>query len=148
MNYAQARRFYQKIAAETASPGQRVLMLFNGSISFLEKALVGFQSDDPLEFNQTINNNIQRAQAIVRELNTVLDMRAGGSFSDNMRQIYTYLDHRLQESNIRKQKDGVQEALGLLTILRDGWEEMLSRQDEVASAPAEDPAATAGVGRS
>ena len=138
MNYAQAlRHSYQKIATETVSPGQRILMLFDGSVRFLEKALAGFERDDPLEFNQTINNNIQRAQAIIRELNGVLDMRAGGSFSDNMRQIYVYLDRRLQESNIRKQKAGVQEVLGLLTTLRDGWAEML-RQQELAVASADE----------
>jgi len=142
MNYAQARRSYQKIAAETVNPGQRILMLFNGSIRFLEKALVGFQQDDPLEFNQTINNNIQRAQDIIRELDAVLDMRAGGSFSDNMRQLYVYLDLRLQESNVRKHKAGVQEVLGLLTTLRDGWAEML-RQQELAVASADELAASA-----
>ena len=147
MNYAQARRSYQKIAAETVSPGQRILMLFDGSIRFLEKALVGFQQDDPLEFNQTINNNIQRAQDIIRELDTVLDMQAGGSFSDNLRQLYVYLDRRLQESNVRKQKAGVQEVIGLLTTLRDGWAEML-RQQESAAASTDELAAPAAGGPS
>ena len=135
MNYAQVRRSYQKIAAETVSPGHLTLMLFDGTVRFLEKALAGFELDDPLEFNQTINNNIQRAQAIIRELNSVLDMRAGGDFSDNMRRLYIYLDRRLQESNIRKRKAGVQEVLGLVTTLRDGWAEMLRQQElDVASA--------------
>ena len=142
MNYAQARRSYQKIAAETVSPGQRILMLFDGTISFLEKALGGFDRDDPLEFNQTINNNIQRAQAIIYELDGVLDMRAGGSFSENMRELYVYLDRRLQESNVRKQKAGVQEVLGLVTTLRDAWAEML-RQQEVTAAATDEVAAPA-----
>jgi len=144
MNYAQARRSYQKIAMETVSPGQRTLMLFDGAVRFLEKALTGFKLDDPLEFNQSINNNIQRAQAIIRELNGVLDMRAGGDFSDNMRQLYIYMDRRLQESNIRKHKAGVQEVLGLVITLRDGWAEMLRQQElTVASAgDLETPAVT------
>ena len=129
MNYAQARRSYQKIATETVSPGQRILLLFDGAVSFLEKALGGFERNDPLEFNQTINNNIQRTQAIIRELDDVLDMQAGGSFSENMRKLYVYLDDRLQESNIRKRKAGVQEVLGLVTTLRDAWAEMLRQQE-------------------
>jgi len=145
MNYAQVRRSYQKIAAETVNPGQLTLMLFDGTVRFLEKALTGFELHDPLEFNQTINNNIQRAQAIIRELNSVLDMRAGGEFSDNMRQLYTYLDRRLQESNIRKRKTGVQEALRLVTTLRDGWAEML-RQQELAVASGDDLGAPAVLG--
>jgi flagellar protein FliS len=147
MNYAQARRSYQKIAMETVSPGQRTLMLFDGAVRFLEKALAGFEHKDPLEFNQTINNNIQRAQAIIRELNGVLDMRAGGEFSDKMRQLYFYLDRRLQESNIRKQKAGVKEVLGMMTTLRDAWAEML-RQQETGTTPADGPAVPAVGGLS
>lgn len=145
MNYAQARRSYQKIATETVSPGQRVLMLFNGTLGFLEKARAGFQLEDPLDFNQTINNNIQRAQAIIRELNDVLDMQAGGDFSRTMRQLYYYFDDRLQESNVRKEKGGVQESLRLMTELRDAWAQML-RQQEAAEAPPEEIVAAAGNG--
>jgi flagellar protein FliS len=54
-----------------------------------------------------------------------------------MRQLYFYLDRRLQESNIRKQKAGVQEVLGLVTTLRDAWAEML-RQQEMGAAPADE----------
>ncbi len=147
MNYAHARRSYQKIATETVSSGQRISMLFDGTVSFLEKALAGFERDDPLEFNQTINNNIQRAQAIIRELNAVLDMQAGGSFSERMRHLYFYLDRRLQESNIRKQKAGIQEVIGLVTTLRDAWSEML-RQQELGVAPTDELAASGVSGLS
>ena len=49
---------------QTAPPGQLVVMLYDGAIRFLERANVGFQHDDPLEFNATINNNVLRAQEI------------------------------------------------------------------------------------
>jgi flagellin-specific chaperone FliS len=52
MNYADARRSYQKIATETVSPGQRISMLFDGTVRFLEKALAGFDRDDPLELTR------------------------------------------------------------------------------------------------
>lgn len=147
MNYAQARHSYQKVAMETVSPGQRTMMLFDGTVRFLEKALEGFERDDPLEFNQTIHNNIQRAQAIIRELNGVLDMEAGGSFSEKMRQLYFYLDRRLHESNVHKQKAGVKEVLGMITTLRNAWAEML-RQQESGIAPAGELAVPANRGLS
>jgi flagellar secretion chaperone FliS len=74
-------------------------------------------------------------------------MRAGGSFSENMRQLYGYLDRRLQESNLRKQKAGVQEVLGLMTTLRDAWAEML-RQQEAAVASADESGVSAVGGSS
>ena len=51
---------YRKISAQTASPAQLVLMLYDGAISFLERGLAGFEYSDPLRINQTINNNVQQ----------------------------------------------------------------------------------------
>src|SRR5688572_2844792 len=64
---------YRRVATHTASPGQLVLMLFEGAIRFLEQARQGFLEQDPLAFNQTINNNVQRAQAILNELSLSLN---------------------------------------------------------------------------
>jgi flagellar protein FliS len=140
MNYAQARRSYQKIAAETASPAQLVLMLFDGAIDFLEKALAGFAHDDPLEFNRTINNNILRAQGIVQELNVVLDMDGGGELSRHLRRLYDYCDWRLQDANLKKHPDSIRDVLRRLTVLRDSWAEMLrQRTHEVSTAAAAPP---------
>ena len=69
MQRSQPWNSYKKIATQTASPGQLVLMLYDGAIRFLEKSLAGFQFDDPLEFCTTVHNNLQRAQAIINEMN-------------------------------------------------------------------------------
>ncbi|MBI3415589.1 MAG: flagellar export chaperone FliS [Verrucomicrobia bacterium] len=125
---------YRQVATQTASPGQLILMLYDGALRFLERALLGFNSTDPLEFNQTINNNLIRAQAIINELNVSLDMERGGEFSDNMRRLYDYLDRRLQESNMLKTPDGIQEVVRRLTILREAWAKMLASQGHGATA--------------
>lgn len=117
---------YQKIATQTASPGHLVLMLFDGAIKFLEKALAGFQFEDPGEFNETINNNVMRAQAIVGELNFSLDMAQGGELSQRLRSLYNYLDRRLDQSNRTKSPDGIRESIERLGIIREAWAEMLS----------------------
>ncbi|MEN9572807.1 MAG: hypothetical protein RL514_662 [Verrucomicrobiota bacterium] len=121
---------YRQVATQTATPGQLVLMLFDGAIRFLERARLGFAETDPLEFNLTVNNNIQRAQAIIHELNTSLNIEAGGPIAENFRRLYDYMDDRLQESNFRKSEDGIQDVLRRLGILRDAWAEMLRRRGE------------------
>jgi flagellar protein FliS len=118
---------YRQVATQTATPGQLVVMLFDGAIRFLERARQGFAFDDPLEFNQTINNNIIRAQAIINELNLALDMDRGVDVAANLRRLYNYMDHRLQEANQYKQEDGIVEVIRRLTILRDAWAEMLQK---------------------
>jgi flagellar protein FliS len=116
---------YRKVATQTATPGQLVLMLYEGAIGFLERGLAGFELSDPLEFNQTINNNIVRAQAIIQEINTRLDMERGGEVATNFRRLYDYLYRRLYEANARKHREPVVEVIGHLRVLRDSWSEML-----------------------
>jgi flagellin-specific chaperone FliS len=49
--------------------------------AFLERAKAGFQLEDPVEFNTTINNNILRAQDIIRELDYSLNVEQGGELA-------------------------------------------------------------------
>lgn len=119
---------YRKVATQTASPGQLVLMLYEGAIRFSEQALAGFEHKaDPLAFNQTIHNNIQRAQAIVMELNAVLNLPRGGEVAANLRRLYLYLNRRLREANMRKQREPIEEVIVRLRVLRDSWAEMLQK---------------------
>jgi flagellar protein FliS len=134
MNLTHPWQSYRRVALETAPPGQLVLMLFDGIIRFLEQARQGFAHEDPLEFNRTIHNNITRAQAILQELNTSLNLEAGGEFAATMRGLYNYMDRRLQESNVNKTPEGIREVISRVTVLRDAWHEML-RNATPAAAP-------------
>jgi flagellar protein FliS len=118
---------YRKVATQTASPAQLVLMLYEGAIGFLEKGLTGFNHADPLEFNLTISNNVLRAQAIIHEMNARLDMEQGGDIADNFRRLYNYFYRRLGEANVKKKKEPIEEVLLRLRVLRDSWAEMLHR---------------------
>lgn len=123
---------YRQIATQTAPPGQLVLMLFDGAIKFLERALQGFDLEDPAECNEAINNNIMRAQAIIEELDRSLNLAEGGEFSANMRRLYTYLDRRLMESNLRKEQGGLREVVDRLSVIRDAWRQMLQEVGQIA----------------
>lgn len=116
---------YRQVAMQTAAPGQIVLMLFEGAIRCLDRAEHGFGIDDPAEANQTIHNNIQRAQEIVHELNMALDLAQGGQLAETLRSLYEYMDRRLLESNVRKSADGLVEVRKHLGTLRSAWAEML-----------------------
>ena len=124
---AKAWQAYRQVATQTASPGQLVLLLYNGIIRFLEQARLGFAKEDPKEFNEAINNNLQRAQAIIDEMNRTLNMTEGGEFASRMRGLYDYFDNRLHESNLKKTEEGILEVLKHVTVLRDAWAEMLQQ---------------------
>jgi flagellar protein FliS len=76
-----------------------------------------------------IHNNLQRAQEIIRELNYALNMDQGGEVAATLRSLYEYFDRRIWESNMRKRRDGVDEVIGHLTVLRDAWAAMLNKPE-------------------
>lgn len=128
MHVANPWKSYRQIATQTAPPGQLVLMLYDGALRSLERALPGFDYEDPRESNTTIHNNLQRAQEIIRELNLALNMEQGGEFASTLRGLYDYFDRRIWESNLRKQREGVDEVIRHLTVLRDAWATMLNKE--------------------
>ena len=121
MSTANPLRSYKTIATQTASPGRLVVMLYDGAISFLERALAGFSHADPCEFNATINNNILRAQEIINALDASLDLAQGGKLAATLRNLYCYMDRQLTMSNARKTPEGIRDTLTRLTTLRDSW---------------------------
>ena len=117
---------YRQIATQTAPPGQLVLMLFDGALGALDRALLGFGHSDIGERNTAIHNNLTHAVDIIRELNCSLDLEAGGQLADTLRNLYTYFEHRLLESNLQKSRAGIQDVLPMLKQLRDAWATMLA----------------------
>jgi flagellar protein FliS len=126
---------YRQIAMQTAPPGQLVLMLYDGAIRFSERALTGFAFTDPGERNATINNNLQRAVDIVRELNCCLNTDDGGQLAQTLRDLYDYMERRLLESNFKKHRAGVDEVVIHLKELRDAWATMLANQGQPRPEP-------------
>ena len=126
MRPANPWKSYRQIATQTAPPGQLVLMLFDGVLRDLDKALLGFTHTDLADRNSAIHNNLQHAVEIIRELNCALDMEAGGQLAETLRNLYAYFERRLIESNVKKNRKGIEEVLPMLKQLRDAWFSMLN----------------------
>jgi flagellar protein FliS len=125
--YAQA---YRATAVLTASPGMLVLMLFDGALKSMAMAREAFKcpATDFKRF-ETINTHLIKAQRILMELQSGLDMKQGGDFAKNMHRLYDYHRRRLFEANMRKDVEPVIEVERLVHEIRDAWAEMLSKRD-------------------
>jgi flagellar protein FliS len=128
---------YRRIATQTAPPGQLVLMLFDGALLSLERALLGFGCTDIGQRNTAIHNNLRRAVDIIRELKSSLDVEAGGQLAETLGNLYTYFERRLVESNLKKSREGIDQVIPMLRELRDAWFKMLSGAG--GNAPALNP---------
>ncbi len=126
---------YRTNAVLTASPGQLVLMLYDGALKAMAIAAEAFERPETdTRRIEVINHQLQKAQNIIVELQSGLNMEAGGEFAQTLYRLYDYHTRRLFEANLRKDVAIVHEVEELVRSLRDAWAEMLSKQE---SAPAE-----------
>lgn len=127
MKLAHLAKSYQTMAVATATPGQLVLMLFDGALRFMAAAEIGFGSQDFTSRNESIHNNIIKAQNILRELQCSLDLSVGGDFPQRMHALYQFMIELLQEANLKKEAGPIATVSHLLGQIRDAWAEMLEK---------------------
>lgn len=130
LNASGYARTYRANAILTATPGQLVLMLYDGALKALALAKEAFAipPEEPRRI-QMINDQLLKAQAILGELQGGLNLEAGGEFARTMHRLYDYHSRRLLEANLRKQIEPVIEVERLVRELRDAWAQMLAQQD-------------------
>ena len=129
--YAQA---YRTTSVETASPAKIVLMLFDGAIGFLHRALIGFEQESLTVRNETINNNLVKSQRIVNELRASLDLTGGGELALTLHRLYDYMDEQLRQANFKKDRAPILVTQELLGELRTGWAGMMQGQPAALAA--------------
>lgn len=125
-------RTYRSNAVLTASPGQLVLMLFDGALNALAIARDAMsQSEADFRRVEVVNRQLLKAQAIVSELQSGLNFESGGEVAATLDRLYDYYNRRLFEANMRKEIGPVIEVEKLMSELRAGWAEMLMKQGAV-----------------
>ena len=122
---------YKRVDVETASQGKLIVLLFNGAIQRSEEAR-RLMMLEPLDI-PAIHNNLIRAQDIISELRGALDMTAG-EIAENLDRSYEYFHHLLVQANLKKDPSLIEEAVELMTVLRDTWQEVFDKQEGESTA--------------
>jgi len=139
-------RVYRANSILTASPGQLVLLLFDGALNSLAIAREAFgRPPEDLRRFEIINKHVRKAQRIIAELRGTLDFKAGGEFALVMNRLYEYYNRRLLEANLRKQVEPLIEVEKLFGEVRDAWAEMLCKQGGATPATLDADPAPASV---
>lgn len=103
----------------TASPAELVLMLYDGAIKFCNIAIMGIEENDI----QKTHNNIIKVENIISEFRATLDHKY--PVAEDFDRVYEYLNRRLQEANIKKDVEILNEVLMHLRTMRDTWKEVM-----------------------
>ncbi len=106
-----------------ARPIDLVVMVYDGAIEVLGKALVQLRANDINAKNQSIT----RAIRIIDEgLRAPLDMRAG-EVATNLGGLYDYMTRRLLQGSARNDPAMIEEVRNLLLDLKSAWDELAAR---------------------
>lgn len=127
MKLHQSAASYRAVAVRTATPGQLILMLFDGALRFIGAAEHGFKEENIVVRNEAVHNNIVKALNILRELQSSLDLKTGGEFAKEMYGLYDFMSSQLQLANIEKDQVPLNHVNKILGEIRDSWSEMLNK---------------------
>ncbi|WAA11395.1 flagellar export chaperone FliS [Fervidibacillus albus] len=110
---------YQTNSVNTATPGELTLMLYNGCLKFIQMAKVAINDKNFEEKNK----NIQKAQDIVSELMSTLNMDI--EISHQMMPLYDFVRTKLIEANVKNNVKSLEEAESIVTEFRDTWKQVI-----------------------
>lgn len=103
----------------TATPAELTLMLYEGAIKFCNIAEMAVEQNDV----QKAHTNIVKTQKIIEYLRQTLDMKY--PVAKDFENIYVYLEERLVQANVKKDKEILEECLTHLRSVRDTWKEVM-----------------------
>jgi flagellar protein FliS len=127
-NHARAAAAYRRTEAQSSSPLELVVMLYDGAIRFVTEAREAIAKGDV----RARTTAVSRARAIVAELQNTLNMAEGGDVARELDRLYTYMSGRLLEVTANADADAAKEVHKLLTTLRDGWSQIAASGAVVA----------------
>jgi flagellar secretion chaperone FliS len=111
---------YKQGSILTATPGQLVVMLYDGCLRFLHQAAYAMRdADRPLA-----TTKLRRAEAIITELLVTLDTDKGGDIASRLQGIYTFSRQQLRKAELDQDAAIVDEVAKYMSDLRDAWAQL------------------------
>lgn len=107
---------YQHIDVSTAEPLRIIVLLYEGAIKNLNQAARLFPTDA-----NTASARLNKALDIINYLRNSLDFEQGGDVAFNLGRLYEYMRDVLAHANISRDVEKIQEVIGLLQTLLEGW---------------------------
>ena len=108
---------YQQSSVLTATPGQLVVMLYDGARRFLFQASSAMREGD----TATVHARLRRAEDILDELRGTLDHERGGQIAAHLQGLYTFFLGELSRARIERSPDRIDFVHAQLTELREAW---------------------------
>jgi len=121
---------YLASQVNTASPEQLMLMLYDGAIRFASMAIKAIEDNTPDKRSYYIN----KTYAILSEFAATLDRNQDAELAENLDALYSYMQQRLMDANLKNDSEALVEVKDMLSGLRQTWAQAIeiNRQEQAA----------------
>ena len=119
---------YGAVKVTTASPGQILVMLYDGLLRFLREAQASIVAKEHAKSGERIG----RSLAILDQLLIGLDPKHAPELCERLQSLYVFCIQRLVRANVEQNADMVGDVVRVLSPLRDAWSTAVL---ELASSP-------------
>jgi flagellar protein FliS len=117
MAVAYSARAYQDTTADTADQNQTLVLLFEGAVRFLARALQAMRHKD----YEAQCESIVRVQRIFSTLMCSLDRTAAPELADNLWSTNDWIHASLTEASLRDNEELLQQVLEVVSELCEAW---------------------------
>jgi flagellar protein FliS len=123
---------YRQTEAQSRTPLELVVMLYDGALRFAGLARAAIECHDI----RARRDAISRALAIVTELQGTLNMEKGGEIAASLDRLYVYINGRLLEGAAKQDVGPIDDAVRVLTTLRGAWADIAEPSTATAARAA------------
>ncbi len=107
---------YRQSAVLSATPGELVVMLYDGARRFLRQAAVAMRAREV----ERAHNAVRRAEMILVHLDGTLD-RDQGELAENLHALYLFCLAHLARARMSQQAELLEQVSALLAELQEAW---------------------------
>jgi len=120
-NLAAPHAAYRRGAVLAATPGQLVVMLYDGARRFLRQAAIAMRAGEI----ESAHNTLRRGERIIAHLDGTLDFEQG-ELPQRLHGIYLFCLAHLNAARLSQDPTKVEEVSELLGELRDAWSQIVA----------------------
>ncbi len=113
------RMKYMSQSVMTAGPAGLIAMLYDACIKNIKLAKISYEESGNI---CTVNNHLVKAQKIISELISCLDMSI--ELSNRLLGIYDFMLGEIRTANVKKDMGRLDPLIPLLESMRDTWREV------------------------
>jgi flagellar protein FliS len=124
---------YRQLAVQGATPVGLIVMLYDGAISAMQRAISAMEAHDIEKRCAHLN----RVLGIIIQLEGVLDLERGGEVAQTLKRFYVHARARLLQASVENSQEILASLAQQFSIVREAWQQV-----ETAGSSSGTPAPT------